>query len=155
MTRNRSICRFRRSFADGDGVDDPAVPVNVGVSRAAHVPLRSQVVQQLFFQYAPRLNEKAAVDGLVGHAHALVVGILAPQPPGNLLGRPVQDQFNRNDVPQLAIQSQQAALRSQRRDPCLAICIMSAISRATTMADYLPTHRRSSSTDVPGYLPDR
>ena len=77
--------------------------VNAGVPRAAHAPLRSQVVHQLFFQYSPRLNEQAAVNGFVGHAHALVIGILALQPSGNLLGRPVQDQFTRNDVPQLPI----------------------------------------------------
>jgi hypothetical protein len=39
----------------------------------------------------------------VGHAHALVVGIVDLQPPGNLLGRPVQDQSTRNDVTQLAV----------------------------------------------------
>ena len=31
---------------------------------------------QLFFQRSTRLNEQAAVNGFVGHAHALVVGIL-------------------------------------------------------------------------------
>src|ERR1700675_555056 len=86
MTWDRSVFRFRRSFANGNGVDNPTVPVNAGMSRAAHAPPRAQVVHQLSFQYAPRLNEQAAVDGLVGHAHALVVGILIPQPPGNLLG---------------------------------------------------------------------
>src|SRR3974390_1407296 len=86
MTRNRSVFRLRRSFADGDGIDDPAlgVSVNAGVPRAAHVPLRSQLVQQLFFQYSPRLNEQAAVNGLVGHAHALFIGILLFQPSGDL-----------------------------------------------------------------------
>ena len=64
----------------------------------------SQVAHQLFFQHSTRLDEQAAVNGLVGHAHPLVVGILGLQPPGNLLGRPFQDQFTRNDVPQLPIQ---------------------------------------------------
>src|SRR5258706_4779150 len=72
------------------------------MARATHAPLRSQVVHQLFFQYATRLNEQAAVNGFVRHAHALVVGIPILQPPGNLLGRPVQNQFTRNDIPQLA-----------------------------------------------------
>lgn len=50
----------------------------------------SQVVPQLFSQYSRRWNKEAAIDGLVGHVHALVIGILGLQPPGNLPGRPVQ-----------------------------------------------------------------
>src|ERR1700684_4403785 len=72
------------------------------MSRAAHAPLRPQVVHQFFFQYATRLNEKAAVNRLVGHSHARVIGELNFQPSGNLLGRPLQDQFTRNDVAPLS-----------------------------------------------------
>jgi hypothetical protein len=57
------------------------------------------VVHQFFFQYSLRLNEQATVDRFVRHAQALVIGILGLQPSGNLFGRPVQDQFTRNDVP--------------------------------------------------------
>jgi len=63
------------------------------------VPSGKYCRNSLFFQYAPRLNEQAAVDGLVGHAQALVIGVLAFQPSGNLPGRPIQNQFTRNDVP--------------------------------------------------------
>src|SRR5438270_2865513 len=56
------------------------------MARATHAPLRPQVVHQLFFQYATRLNEQTTVDGLVRHAHVLVVGTPILQPPGNLLG---------------------------------------------------------------------
>src|ERR1700687_3324317 len=73
------------------------------MARATHAPRRPQVVHQLFFQYATRLNEQTTVDGLVRHAHALVVGIPILQPPGNLLGRPVQNQFTRNDISQLGV----------------------------------------------------
>ena len=76
----------------------PGLSVFTGMARSAHAPLRPQVVHQLFFQYSPCLNEQAAVHGLVGHAHALIVGIAGLQPSGNLLGRPVQNQFTRNDV---------------------------------------------------------
>ena len=31
---------------------------------------------ELFFQHSTRLNEQATVNGLVGHAQALVLGIL-------------------------------------------------------------------------------
>jgi hypothetical protein len=115
MTRNRSVFRFRGSLADGNGVDDPAlgVSVNAGVPRAANAPLRSQVVHQLFFKYSPSLNEQAAVNGFVGHSHARVIGIPDLEPSGNLFGRPVQDQFTRHDVPQLAVHGKKTPLGSQ------------------------------------------
>src|SRR6516165_4284191 len=79
VNRNRSISRLRRSFADGNRIHDlpPGVSMLAGMARATHAPLRPQVVQQLFFQYSTRLNEQAAVNGFVGHAHALVMGILS------------------------------------------------------------------------------
>src|SRR5450755_4570876 len=105
-----------------------------GMARAAHAPLRPQAVQQLFFQYAPGLDEQATVNRFVGHTQALVVGILVLQPPGNLFGRPVQDQFTRNDVPQLAVDTKQTSLRTQGRNPSLLIGIMGTIGRTATMA---------------------
>src|SRR5580698_805810 len=82
MTRNSSVFRFRRSFADRDGIDDLTARLSADgcVSRAAHASLRPQVVHQLFFQYATRLNEEAAVNRLVGHSHARVIGELDFQP---------------------------------------------------------------------------
>src|SRR5215470_14987602 len=121
----------------------------------AHAPLRPQVVHQLFFQYSPRLNEQAAVNGLVGHAHALVIRIRSLQPSGNLLGRPVQNQFTRNDVAQLAVHGKQTPLRTQGRNPSLAICIMGTISRTSTMAGDLPAHRRRSSIEATSDLTNR
>src|SRR5208282_2185642 len=79
------------------------------------------MVHQLFLQHSTRLNEQAAVNGLVGHAHALVVGITGLQPSGNLLRRPVQNQFTRNDVAQLTVYGKQTAFRPQRCVPCLLV----------------------------------
>ena len=76
----------------------------------------------------------------VGHAQALVIRILGLQPSGNLLGRPVQDQFTRNDVPQLAVAGKEALLRSQGRVPSSTIRIKGAIGRTATMARNLPAH---------------
>src|SRR5246127_2821234 len=123
-----------------------------GVTRAAHASLRPQVVRQLFFQRSTCLNEQAAVDGLMGHAHALVMGILSLQPPGNLLGRPIQNQFTRNEVTQLAVHGKQTAFRPQRCVPCLLVRIIGAIGRSATMARYFPTHRGSSSMEATGNL---
>jgi hypothetical protein len=74
-----------------------------GVPRAADPPLGAQVLNQLFFQHSAGLNEQAAVNGFVGHAQASVLGILILQPSGNLLRRPVQNQFTRNDLLQLHV----------------------------------------------------
>src|SRR5689334_24249322 len=85
MTGNGTIFDFRRSFPDGDGIDDPSlgVPVNAGAPRAADPPLRSQMPHQLLFERSPRLNEQAAINRFVRHAQALVIGILGLQPSGN------------------------------------------------------------------------
>src|SRR5277367_5502227 len=125
------------------------------MTRAAHAPLRPQMVQQLFFQYAPSLNEQATVNRFVGHAQALVVGILVLQPPGNLLGRPVQDQFTRNEVPQLAVDTQQTLLRPPGRNPSLLIGIMGTIGRTATMASDLAAHGGGRSVQTSCYLTNR
>jgi hypothetical protein len=112
MTGNGTIFDFRRSFADGDGIDDPAlrVPVIAGVPRAADPLLRSQITNQLLFQRSPRLNEQAAINRFVRHAQALVIRVVLLQPSGNLLRRPVLHQSTRNDLLQLAVGGQQARL---------------------------------------------
>src|SRR5260370_40487140 len=127
------------------------MPMLAEMARATHAPLRPQVVHQLFFQYATRLNEQTTVDGLVRHAHALVVGIPILQPPGNLLGRPVQNQFTRNDISQLAVHGQQAALGPQNRLPSLSVRIMT-IGRTAAIAYDLSPHCRGSTTQTTGHL---
>src|SRR3984957_10409179 len=125
------------------------------MSRAAAASVRPQMVQQLFFQYPPRLNEEATVNRFVGHSHARVIGKLNFQPSGNLLGRPVPDQFTRNDVAQLAVPGDQTSLRSQGRNPNLAICIMGTIGRTATMASDFPTHCGDRSLQATGDLTNR
>src|SRR6266705_3622123 len=92
MARYGAVLNFSGPFPDGDGIHDLTARVSkdTRVLRAAYAALGSQVPQQLFFQHSSRLNESASVNGLVGHTHALVIGILDFQPPGNLLRRPIQ-----------------------------------------------------------------
>src|SRR5271167_63385 len=71
---------------------------DTSVLRAAYAALGSQVPQQLFFQHSAGLDEQAAVNRFVGHAHALVIGILDLQPSGDLFRRPIQNQFTRNHL---------------------------------------------------------
>src|SRR5712692_4563102 len=71
------------------------------------------------FFSTPRAWMNSTVNGLVGHAHALVIGIPDFQPSGNLFRRPIQNQFTRNNVLQLTIASKKAPLGRQARLPGL------------------------------------
>src|ERR1700684_1741840 len=150
MTRKGSVFHFRRPLADRNRIDDlPAgLSLLAGMTRAAHAPLRPQMVHQLFFQCAPGLNEQATVNRFVGHAQTLVVGILGLQPPGNLLGRPVQDQFTRNEVPQPAVDAKQTLLWPQGRSPSLVIGIVGTIGRTHHGVRPPGTRRRPLGPDL-------
>src|ERR1700730_8281508 len=91
MTRNGAVLDLGGSFSNGNGVDDLATAVSTitRVPRAADSPLESKMLNQLLFQHSSRLNEQAAVNRFVGHAHALVLGIPPLQPSGNLFRRPI------------------------------------------------------------------
>ena len=61
---------------------------------------------------------------------------------GNLLRRPVQNQFTRNDVPQLQVDGKKAALGPQGRLPGFVVRLTGSIRRAATMTCDLPAHSR-------------
>jgi len=126
MTWNGPVFDIRRPFPDGDGIDDLTTVISAitRMPRPADPPLGSQVLNELFFQHSSRLNEQATVHGFVGHAQALVLGILDLQPSGNLLWRPVQNQLTRNHLPQLRVQGQKTQLGPQSRRPGLLIGFM-------------------------------
>src|SRR5215470_3071345 len=67
VARDRTILNRCRSFSDGYGILDLAepIPFQAGVPGAADRAFRSQVLKQLLFQHAARLNEQAAIDRLV------------------------------------------------------------------------------------------
>jgi hypothetical protein len=73
VTGDGAIFDFGWPFANGNGIDDPAlrVAVNACVTRAADPPLGSQMPHQFLFQRSPRLYEQTAIDGFVRHAQAL------------------------------------------------------------------------------------
>src|SRR6202034_1110033 len=92
------------------------------------------MLNQLFFQHSTRLNEQAAINRFMRHAHALVLGILTLQPTGNLFRRPVQDEFPRNDLLQLHVQGKKTSLGTQGRVPSLLIGVTGSIKRSPPMA---------------------
>ena len=97
--------------------------------------------EQLLFQYAARLDEQTTVNRLVGHTHALIIGILGLQPSSDLFRRPIQAQFTRDDPLQRALDAQQARLRTQRCLPGTGICIGGSIVTPATVTGDLAAHR--------------
>src|SRR5262250_2136638 len=144
MTRNGTVLHFSGPFAYRDGLRDLSAPVfkDTRLLRPAYAALGSQVVQQFLLQRSTGLNEQASVNGFVGHPHALIIGILGFQPAGNLLRRPVQNQFTRNAIPQLQVDGKQAALGPQGRLPGFAVRLTGSIPRTATMTCDLPAHGR-------------
>ena len=67
VTRHSTIRGRRRPFADRHGTDD--LPVHISLlrvmSRPTHATRAPQVLEELLLQRATRLDEEAAVDGLV------------------------------------------------------------------------------------------
>jgi hypothetical protein len=144
VTGNGAVLHFRGPFADRDGLRNLTAPVfkDMRVLRPPYAALGSQVIQQLLLQRSTGLNEQASVNGFVEHTHALIIGILGFQPAGNLLRRPVQNQFTRNDVPQLQVDGKKAAFGPQGRLPGFTVRLTGSICRTATMPCDLPAHGR-------------
>src|SRR5260370_6817562 len=157
MARAGAVLNLGGSLPDGDGICDltAGVSKDTRVLRAAYATLGSQVPQQLLLQHSPRLNEQATVNGFVGHAQALVIGILVFQPSGNLFRRPVQNQFTRNDLLQLHMDRNKALLGPQTRLPGFRICLVGSINRTATMTCDFPAHGRHRSVHAFGNRPYR
>src|SRR5262245_26181848 len=157
MTWNGTVLHFSGSFPNRDGLRNLTAPVfkDTRVLRPAYAALGSQVVQQLLLQRATGLNEQASVNGFVGHPHALIIGILGFQPAGNLLRRPVQNQFTRNDVAQLQVDGKKAARGPQGRLLGFEVRLTGSIRRTATMPCDVPAHSRYRSLQTFGNLTDR
>jgi hypothetical protein len=59
MPGNGTILHFRRSFANGNGIDDLSLgmPMNAGVLRTADAAPGAKVLNQLYFERSTRLYE--------------------------------------------------------------------------------------------------
>jgi hypothetical protein len=116
MSWDCSIFGLRRPLWYRDRVCDlttAQAPISC-MTGSTDAPVRSQVANELLFQSAASLNEKASANRLVGHPQLRVAGILVTQPPRNLLRRPVLLEFNRDDPLQLKVSGKQAGLGTTR-----------------------------------------
>ena len=122
MTRNRSVVhsaarglRWHRRSARG-------TVLSPGMTRAAHAPLRPQMVQP---QCAPSLNDRWTVrKSFRGTRAGLVVGGLVLQPPGNLLGGRTSPGFSSSTRFCNLRLTPRGLLRPQGRNPSSAIGIL-------------------------------
>jgi len=139
-----AVLRVGGTIADRHRADDLAARLALGrrARRAAHDAARAQVVKQLPFEHAPRLNEQTAVYRLVRHAHARVVGEFPLQPSGDLLRRPVEAEFTRHNSLQPSVEGQPAGLLAPRPLPRGLVGVCGAVPAAAAMARELAAHRR-------------
>src|ERR1700730_2982477 len=112
--------------------------------------MSAQMLDQCLFKHAPGLNEQTAIDRLVRHPERLVLGVVEPEPPGDLLRRPVALQKPRDHSPQLRVCGQLTRLGSQCPTPGLSIRGRSAIAAQTTVAGNLPADRGGSAAHTAG-----
>ena len=157
MTRYGAVLDFCGALSDGDGICNLTARVfkDASVLRAAYATLGSQVPQQLLPQHSSRLNEQATVNGFVGHAQALVVGILGFQPFGNLFRRPIQHQFTRSYLLQLHMDREKTLLGPQSRLPGFRVRLVGSINRTATMTCDFPADGRHRSVQAFGNRPYR
>jgi len=135
MPRNGSVVDLGRSLTNRDCVDDlaPWLAFRAGQLRTTKCLAMAQVGDQLFFQDTSSLDEQAPVDRLVGDMHAGIGRIRQPQPPRDLLWRPLQLKFSCNGTAQPRVQREQAGLRTKSPFERLRIGIRGAVSVASTM----------------------
>lgn len=88
MARHCPVLHTGWAFADGHGIDDPAMDGGLlrVVARTAHAPGTPQVLQKLFLQGTARLDKERAVDGFVGHLQILFTRGSPFEPSCDLLG---------------------------------------------------------------------
>src|ERR1022692_2267620 len=152
MTRYGAVLNFGGPFPDGDGIDDLTARVSkdTRVLREAYAAFGPKVCNKLFFQHSSRLNEQATVNSFVGHAHALIIGILTLQPSGNLFRRPIQNQFTRNDLLQPHMTDQKARLWPQSRLPGFGICFGGSGYGKWFHGTHACSHRRDTDSSAIG-----
>jgi hypothetical protein len=150
----RSIQSFCRALANGDCITDLAATLAWRL-RAAHLAARAKVAQKLLFKGSASLDEQRPIDRLVRHPHSLVGRIAPLKPSADLLRRPVPCQLARYRALQTLIPCEPASLWSARPIPRLPVRITRSISLDPLVAPHLATHRRCSSTQLPGNPSDR
>ena len=117
--------------------------------RAPTRPSRAQTGREFLAQHPPRLHKQRPVDGLVGHAHLRVVGVVDAQSGTDLLGRPprVQQRLHLRAEPWAA--SELRGFRSARSRVGRLVSPTRSIPVGTAVTIDLAAHGRRSASKPP------
>src|SRR6266536_5775883 len=96
---------------------------------------------------AAGLDEQGQVDRLVRHPHSLVLGVVRPQPTGDLLGRPVGGQLRGHERRQGRLTRELAVLRSPATLPGSPLCLGGTVAASAAVAVELARDRRRRSSE--------
>src|SRR4051812_12185517 len=143
MARNCTILGLGGSVADRDHIE--YVPLSILCLSAfcvTHLPPCTQLCRQLLLQHAARLNKETAIDRFVRYPHVSVGRDLLLQPPGDLLGRPLQRKLLRPAPSYPPRERQATRLRAQRPPPGAPLGPFCTVSLRTAVASNLPAYRR-------------
>src|SRR5215210_3334091 len=142
MSWHRPVFSLGRTFTNGDGFFDLSALLAGGGSVAplAHHPPASKMGEEFLFQSTPGLHEQSTVDGLVRHAHRLVVRIPSFQPTRDLLGRPVLLEFPCHHIAQEIVYGEQASLGTQSSLPRLLVRLLSPVILTPAITVYFPAY---------------
>src|SRR6266496_3732989 len=149
VARDRPVGRLRWALPDRDGAEDLslAAVAAAGAPRPADRARPTQVLEQLALQGAAGLDEPGQVDRLVRHPHSLVLGVVRPQPTGDLLGRPVGGQLRGHERRQGRLTRELAVLRSPATLPGSPLCLGGTVAASAAVAVELARDRRRRSSE--------
>jgi hypothetical protein len=110
----RSSASAGRSVGDVDHVGDAVLALAGRATRLAQRAAGAQVLGQLAIERAARLHVQRLVDRLRGHPHLRLVGELAAQPAGDLLGRVAPRQIVLHELAQREVRRELGRLGPRR-----------------------------------------
>ena len=141
VSRHSAVLDFGGAFTDRDCVQNLPLSRRLPLRRLSKPTSCSEVLDELSFEYAARLDEQRAINGLVRDMHRLICWIPALQPPCNLFRRPVLLELGCHHAPQAAVRCQLARLRSFCGVPRALLCSDGPIASSAAISGDLSTNR--------------
>ena len=153
MAGHRPVLDLGRPLADQDHVGQ--LTTADPVERSTPRPAGAQAARQLGPQATSTLHEERLVDRLVGHPHLRLVGVILPQLPGDLLGRPAGLEEALDDPAQRSAAGQLGAPRATGAGECPGLGQVGPVAAPAAVAGHLSRDRRRRPTHCPRDTPER
>lgn len=110
--------------------------------------------QKLFLEHSSGLDKQTAVDRFVGDPHGALRWKFPLEPARDLFGRPIQEQFARNESLERRLYREPTALGPSGAFPRPPISLRSSIAVGPTMTMDFPADGRRCSPKLSGDLSD-